>query len=160
MIVRVAKTAGFCFGVRNALTIAEKAAREAPPDPRIRTYGPLIHNRQVIQELEAKGIFSVDSPEEVQTGDWVVIRAHGIGEAVYRELEERGAVVIDATCPYVKKIHRIVRERSAQGDTILILGDAAHPEVKGICGWFLASSSGFPPVMKMWTTCFRSAASV
>lgn len=137
MIVRVAKTAGFCFGVRNALTIAEKAAREAPPDPRIRTYGPLIHNRQVIRELEEKGIFSVDSPEEVQPGDWVVIRAHGIGEAVYRELEERGAVVIDATCPYVKKIHRIVRERSAQGDTILILGDAAHPEVKGICGWCL-----------------------
>ena len=137
MKVTVAKTAGFCFGVRNALNIARSQAREAGPGERIRTYGPLIHNNQVIRELEELGIYSIQSAEEAEPGDRVIIRAHGVGETVYQTLAERGAAVIDATCPYVKKIHRIVRKRSAQGDRILILGDRAHPEVQGICGWCL-----------------------
>jgi 4-hydroxy-3-methylbut-2-enyl diphosphate reductase len=135
--ITVAKTAGFCFGVRNALRIAEEAAAAGKDGVRIRTYGPLIHNPQVIADLEQKGIFAISSVEEVQAGDKVIIRAHGVGEAIYRELEAKGAEVIDATCPYVRKIHRIVRERSQQGDHIIIVGDPHHPEVEGIRGWCL-----------------------
>jgi len=129
-MIRIAKTAGFCFGVRNAIRISEKAAAEERP---IYTYGPLIHNHQAIADLEEKGIFAVESMDEIPGGATVVIRAHGISEAEEIALRSRALRVIDATCPYVKKIHRLVREEKER--RIIILGDPAHPEVKGIRGW-------------------------
>ena len=131
--IRVAKTAGFCFGVRNAVDIARKTAREK--EGTVYTYGPLIHNESVVRRLEEEGIISVDSLDDLKPGDTVIIRAHGVGEAVYREMEERGLKVIDGTCPRVKSIHRIVQREEAAGRTILIFGDPDHPEVKGIDGW-------------------------
>ncbi len=134
MEIRVAKTAGFCFGVRNALKITEE---EFMKDSRtaLCTYGPLIHNQDVTRSLEKRGIRSISAPEEVRPGERVVIRAHGVGREVQDQLTRRGAVVIDATCPFVKRIHRIVEEHSAGGETILILGSPKHPEVQGIMGW-------------------------
>ncbi len=131
MEIRVAKTAGFCFGVRNALKITEE---EFMKDSRtaLCTYGPLIHNQDVTRSLEKRGIRSISAPEEVRPGERVVIRAHGVGREVQDQLTRRGAVVIDATCPFVKRIHRIVEEHSAGGETILILGSPKHPEVQGI----------------------------
>ena len=134
MKIRVAKTAGFCFGVRNALEITERELAKHPGEP-LCTYGPLIHNRDVIQRLEEKGVRVISCPEEVRAGERVIIRAHGIGRQVYEALKQQGAVLIDATCPFVKKIHRIVEEHSAAGESILILGNPEHPEVQGIMGW-------------------------
>ena len=131
--IRVAKTAGFCFGVRNAVRIAEKTAAEQ--DGTVYTYGPLIHNAAVVEKLEAQNIFSIDSLEGLAAGQTVVIRAHGVGRQVYEEMEARGLHVVDATCPRVKQIHRIVEEQEAEGRTVLILGDPNHPEIKGIDGW-------------------------
>ncbi|MFR8088762.1 MAG: bifunctional 4-hydroxy-3-methylbut-2-enyl diphosphate reductase/30S ribosomal protein S1 [Lachnospirales bacterium] len=134
MKIRVAKTAGFCFGVRNALEITERELRKHPGEP-LCTYGPLIHNRDVIQRLEEKGVRVISCPEETRSGERVVIRAHGIGRQVYEALKQQGAILIDATCPFVKKIHRIVEKHSAVGESILILGNPEHPEVQGIMGW-------------------------
>jgi len=151
MKVIVAKTAGFCFGVRNAIEIAEKtagakAAVAAAASPRVKalTLGPLIHNQAVIHDLEKQGIFAVNSPEEVPEGVPVIIRAHGVGRAVYERLQERGLEVVDATCPYVKKIHRIAEEANGQCRKLVIAGDPNHPEVQGICGWF----EGDPIILK------------
>ena len=134
MKIRVAKTAGFCFGVRNALEITEKEWEQNPRQA-LRTYGPLIHNRDVTDDLERRGIQIINEPRQAQPGDRVVIRAHGVGKDVYEQLRQRGAAVVDATCPFVRKIHRIVEEHSAAGEEILILGDPDHPEVIGIQGW-------------------------
>ena len=130
-MIRIAKTAGFCFGVRNAITISEKAAEEV--QGRVYTYGPLIHNHQAIADLEKKGVFAVDSMDEIPDGATVVIRAHGISEAEEAALRAHTFRVIDATCPFVKKIHRLVRDEKER--RIIILGDPDHPEVKGIRGW-------------------------
>ena len=97
--------------------------------------GPLIHNAHVIARLEEAGIFSVDQPEELPRGATVLIRAHGVARRVYEQLEERGAQVLDATCPFVEKIHRIVEQESRLGRDIVVIGSPQHPEVEGICGW-------------------------
>ena len=133
MNVRIAKTAGFCFGVRNAVNIAEKTALETQED--VYTYGPLIHNRSVVDDLERKHIYHVDHLDELSEGQTVIIRAHGVGRSVYEELEKKGIRVVDATCPRVRQIHRIVQEQEAEGRTIMILGDPTHPEIIGIDGW-------------------------
>lgn len=135
MKITIAKTAGFCFGVRNAIRVAQEEAekRKRP----VYTYGPLIHNRDVIGKLEEQQIFALQDPAELKAGDAVIIRAHGVGEAVYQMLEERSVQIIDATCPYVKKIHDIVRQQGEKGDQVIILGDPQHPEVQGIEGWCL-----------------------
>ena len=124
MKITIAKTAGFCFGVRNALKIAEQTAERKG---KIYTYGSLIHNRDVIRRLEERQIYAVEDPEALPEGAAVVIRAHGAPRSVYEELSQRGIEIVDATCPYVKKIHTIVQERGQQGDAIIILGDPAHP---------------------------------
>lgn len=134
MTIQIAKTAGYCFGVRNAVKIAQEQARLSEGKP-LYTYGPLIHNTSVVLSLEKQGVYSVDTIQELNPGDTVIIRAHGVGEAVYRELAQRQVQVIDATCPNVKKIHRIVREQEEQGYTIIILGNPEHPEIRGIQGW-------------------------
>lgn len=130
--VTVAKTAGFCFGVDRAVKLAYETAKDGG---RVFTLGPIIHNPDVVSDLDKCGVKVINDASEALAGDTVIIRSHGVAENVYSELETRGATVVDATCPYVKKIHDIVRERSKAGDIIVVAGDKDHPEVKGIVGY-------------------------
>ena len=133
--VILAKTAGFCFGVKRAVdTVYEQAEQKDMP---IYTYGPIIHNEEMVRDLEKKGVRVLDSLDglaDVQKGT-VVIRSHGVEEVVYGQLEDAGMHCVDATCPFVKKIHKIVANASEQGQTIIIIGNNKHPEVEGIKGW-------------------------
>ena len=135
MEVRLAKTAGFCFGVRRAVDTVYEQVEQA--EDSIYTYGPIVHNEIVVQELEEKGVKVLNSEEELKrlTSGTVIIRAHGVGEKVYELLKQQGVNLVDATCPFVKKIHRIARKEEANGRHILIIGNAKHPEVEGIRGW-------------------------
>jgi len=138
MEIKVAKSAGFCFGVRKAVdTVFEQV--EAPHDNPIYTYGPIIHNQVVTDELATKGVRVIHNKEELsQLHDGIlIIRSHGVARDVYTLAEARGLKVVDATCPFVKKIHDIVLEESERGRHILIVGDPGHPEVQGIVGWAL-----------------------
>ncbi len=135
MEVILAKTAGFCFGVRRAVeTVYQQVEKGNLP---IYTYGPIIHNEQVVEALAAKGVQVVNGEEELELlhRGTIIIRSHGVGRAVQEKMEAQGLTVVDATCPFVKKIHRIVEEASAAGGTVVIVGDRNHPEVQGICGW-------------------------
>ena len=139
--VTVAKTAGFCFGVKRAVDkVYELADTVSGP---IATYGPIIHNEEVVEDLKCRGVkvlpeLGQEGFEELLTPDTtVVIRSHGVGRTVYQELEKRGVRVEDATCPFVERIHRIVEEQSREGRKILVAGDAKHPEVAGICDFAL-----------------------
>ena len=124
----VAESAGFCFGVGRAVQMAEEASTDTP----IYTLGKLVHNERVTRDLEERKVFVINSPEEAPEGATVLIRAHGVTPACYGELEARGCRVVDATCPCVANIHKIVREHSLAGDTVVIVGEASHPEVVGI----------------------------
>ncbi|MEE1038661.1 MAG: bifunctional 4-hydroxy-3-methylbut-2-enyl diphosphate reductase/30S ribosomal protein S1 [Eubacterium sp.] len=124
---------GFCFGVKQAIETAEREAENSEKD--IYTFGPLIHNTGVTDELEKKGIFIIDSLDNIEPGSKVIIRSHGIGKWFYDEAESKGIEVIDATCPYVKRIHQLVFDAKAEGKQVVIVGDKNHPEVKGINGW-------------------------
>ncbi len=130
--IEVAKTAGFCYGVERAVNMAYGAVGKYK---RIFTYGPLIHNRSVVSDLESKGICVVEDLEDILPGDAVIIRSHGVGADVYSELEKKQAVIIDATCPNVNRIHGLVKECCESGRLVLIAGDKNHPEVKGILGY-------------------------
>lgn len=131
MKITVAKTAGFCFGVDRAVNMVKRLAEEGK---RVCTLGPIIHNEQLVQELEQKGVRVISSPDEAGRGDTLVIRSHGVPAAVFREAKETGAEVVDATCPFVAKIHGIVKKAAENNHTVLIAGDPAHHEVVGICG--------------------------
>jgi len=133
MEVRLAKTAGFCFGVKRAVNMVY----EAIGDKEVYTYGPIIHNEQVVADLEEKGVKVLHSLKELKDLDkgTVVIRSHGIPKADYDTILAKGFRMIDATCPFVKKIHKIVREQGEEGRDIIIIGNASHPEVKAIKGW-------------------------
>ena len=135
MEVIVAETAGFCFGVQRAVDIALQEAQET--EGPIYTYGQLIHNDQVTADLEEKGVGILHSKEELEVlkEGTVILRAHGAPPEIYRIIEENGLRLIDATCPFVKKIHRIVRDYSSRGYSVMIAGDESHPEVQGIIGW-------------------------
>ena len=135
MEVTVAKTACFCFGVTRAVEkVYEQIGKMEKP---IYTYGPIIHNEQVVGDLQEKGVEVIDTLEELKTirDAVVVIRSHGVGKDVYDILKENGVEIVDATCPYVKKIHRIVEKQTAEGRRVLIVGSEDHPEVQGIKGW-------------------------
>ena len=135
MEVKVAKTAGFCFGAQRAVDKVYELIDSCPD--RLFTLGPIIHNEEVVNDLEKKGV-RVASEEELKTlpeGSTVVIRSHGVGKKVYDQLEECGLSYVDVTCPFVLKIHRIVEKESKAGSHIVIIGDPDHPEVVGICGW-------------------------
>ena len=135
MEVKVEKTAGFCFGVQRAVDKVYELIDSCPD--RLFTLGPIIHNEEVVNDLEKKGV-RVASEEELKTlpeGSTVVIRSHGVGKKVYDQLEECGLSYVDVTCPFVLKIHRIVEKESKAGSHIVIIGDPDHPEVVGICGW-------------------------
>lgn len=131
MKYRLAKTAGFCFGVDRAVNLVFDLIEKGT---RVATLGPIIHNPQLVAELEEKGVRIIDSPEEAEPEETVVIRSHGVAQAVYDALESRGIRYVDATCPFVAKIHRIVRENSLLGKTVILVGDRDHPEVQGIRG--------------------------
>ena len=132
MSVRVAASAGFCFGVDRAVGLVEQTVREGK---RAVTLGPIIHNHHVVQHFAALGVREIASPEEVPGGSAVIIRSHGVSRAVYEALQARGLEIIDATCPFVSRIHRIVQEAEANGRQPLIIGTPEHPEVVAIAGW-------------------------
>ncbi len=132
MRVLLAKNSGFCFGVRRAVEMAQQCAGERG---KVYTYGNIIHNEQVVAELETQGVYSVNGLSSLTAGDTLIIRAHGAPPSVYRECEQRGIQLIDATCPYVKRIHQIAQQAVREGRTVLIAGKANHPEVVGIVGW-------------------------
>ena len=139
MEVKVAKTAGFCFGVQRAVDKVYELIDSC--QDRLFTLGPIIHNEEVVNDLEKKGV-RVASEEELKTlpkGSTVVIRSHGVGKKVYDQLKEYGLSYVDVTCPFVLKIHRIVEKESKAGSHIVIIGDPDHPEVVGICGWCIGS---------------------
>ncbi len=141
MEVLLAKSAGFCFGVKRAVeTVYEQLAT----NKKIYTYGPIIHNEQVVGDLEKRGVTVIESENEIAglKGGAVVIRSHGVPKRIYRLIEENGLECIDATCPFVKRIHKIVEAESRSGSQIIIIGNAGHPEVEGIMGW-----SGTPAVV-------------
>ncbi len=132
MRVLIGRHIGFCFGVRRAVEIAERYAKEKP---RVYTYGQIIHNEQVVRELEQKGVVPCESPDALQAGDTLIIRAHGAPPSVYAEAERKGVCVVDATCPFVKRIHVIVKQAAESGSTVYVVGKPNHPEVVGVCGW-------------------------
>lgn len=131
MEIKVAESAGFCFGVRRAVELVEKLVAEGK---KVCTLGAIIHNPQKVQELAEKGVRIVETPEEVGKDEVLVIRSHGVAASVMEEIERLGIACEDATCPFVQKIHRIVAEHSRRGEKILIAGDKDHPEVQGIIG--------------------------
>lgn len=140
--VVVAKSAGFCFGVERAVNrVYEQiqAVKEGKAQGPIYTYGPIIHNEEVVRDLEEKGVQVLDTEEDLknlQEGQGtVIIRSHGVSRHVYDILNSRRVNVVDATCPFVKKIHKIVDEHSRAGEAVIIIGSPAHPEVEGIRGW-------------------------
>ena len=130
MPIKVAKTAGFCFGVKRAVNSVYEALNEGK---KIATLGDVIHNRQVMDDLASKGVFSYDFVEDIPNDCTIVIRAHGVGKDVYEKIGDRP--YIDLTCPFVSKIHRIVEKYYNDGYQIVIIGDKNHPEVIGINGW-------------------------
>ena len=135
MEVIVAKTAGFCFGVKRAVEqVYEQIEKAERP---VYTFGPIIHNEQVVEDLAQKGVRVIDTEEELEAvrDAIVIIRSHGVGKHIYDLLERNGVTVVDATCPFVKKIHRIVQEQQAAGRRVIIVGNPKHPEVEGIKGW-------------------------
>ena len=132
MSVRIAESAGFCFGVNRAVELVEQAAKAGK---RVVTLGPIIHNRHVVDHFQAMGVKVIDMPEEARAGDTVIIRSHGVGRAVYKALEKRDVEIIDATCPFVKRIHTIVSRAEEEGRLPVIIGTPTHPEVVGIAGW-------------------------
>ena len=136
MKIELAKTAGFCFGVKRAVETVYKQVEEHQGQ-KIYTYGPIIHNEEVIKDMKAHGVDVINSLDELKAlkEGIVIIRSHGVPKNVCDILDANGVEYVDATCPFVKKIHRIVSEESAKGAAIVIIGSSKHPEVEGIKGW-------------------------
>ena len=146
MEIKVAKNAGFCFGVKRAVELVNKLSSEGKP---VYTYGEIIHNESVVKELESKGVRVVNDLDELRNLEkgTLVIRSHGIPKADYDKLLELGAKYEDATCPFVKKIHKLAREYSEDpNNKIVIIGSKHHPEVIGIRGWCLTEPVIFETV--------------
>ena len=144
MEIIVAQNAGFCFGVEKAVEEVKSRIADAG-NTDVFTFGEIVHNEAVVEDFAKKGVRVIDNADDLQraAGDsrakgrdaCVVIRAHGVGRDVYAGMESSGMRVIDATCPFVKRIHKIVREAGEQGHAVVVVGDASHPEVQGITGW-------------------------
>lgn len=138
--VTVAKSAGFCFGVKRAVNLVYEAAAEHPG--KVCTMGPIIHNEQVVNDLADKGVHVIDdnlirtdTGEKIEQDNVIIIRSHGIPKSLMDKVMKTGCEIIDATCPFVRKIHDIVRDKSREGFHIVIIGNPHHPEVEGIRGW-------------------------
>ncbi len=132
MEVLLAEEYGFCFGVERAVEMVEGALSEGAT---VRTLGPLIHNTQEIERLEAGGVRTIDAPAAVSAGETAVIRAHGVTPQVQRELEGRAERVIDATCPFVTKVQKLAERAAAQGRDVVVVGNPDHPEMIGVVGY-------------------------
>ncbi len=138
MEVKTAKTAGFCFGVERAVN---SVYEEIEKGGKIYTYGPIIHNESVVDDLAARGVEVISSEEElgrIKEGT-VILRSHGVEKKIYDILEKNHIPYVDATCPFVKKIHKIVEKASDEGNVIIIVGNPSHPEVEGICSYVKGS---------------------
>ena len=135
MKVSVAKSAGFCFGVKRAVdTVYRESVHK-----NVYTYGPIIHNEEVVSDLERQGVQVINDLTElsgIREGT-VIIRSHGVAKEIYEKIEAAGLRLVDATCPFVRKIHRIVEKESGEGRQIIIIGNNHHPEVEGIVSWCL-----------------------
>ncbi|MBR0512336.1 MAG: bifunctional 4-hydroxy-3-methylbut-2-enyl diphosphate reductase/30S ribosomal protein S1, partial [Ruminococcus sp.] len=129
--VTVAKSAGFCFGVDRAVKMVYG---ELEKNTNVATLGPIIHNQDVVNDMQAKGARIIDTVDELRPDETVVIRSHGVGRDIYEQIKTKGNRMLDATCPFVSRIHKIVAEKTAEGYFILIAGDRDHPEVQGIVG--------------------------
>ncbi len=138
--VTLAKSAGFCFGVKRAVNMVYEEVdkvKESSLDTPIYTYGPIIHNDEVVKDFASKGVVLVKEIQELASlkKGRIIVRSHGISRAEYEEIESYGFDVVDATCPFVRKIHKLVDEHSKLGEYIIIIGNSQHPEVCGIRGW-------------------------
>ena len=133
MEINIAKSAGFCFGVRRAVDTVYKESGKK----NVYTYGPIIHNDEVVADLEKHGVGVINDHAEFKTlsEGTIIIRSHGVPREIYDEIADAGLDLIDATCPFVKKIHRIVEKESREGRVVIIVGNNHHPEVEGIMGW-------------------------
>lgn len=129
--VTVAKSAGFCFGVDRAVKMVYS---ELEKNTKVATLGPIIHNQDVVNDMKAKGARIIDSVDELEPDETVVIRSHGVGRDIYEQIAAKGNRMLDATCPFVSRIHKIAAEKTREGYFVLIAGDASHPEVQGIVG--------------------------
>ena len=132
MSVIVAQSAGFCFGVNRAVELVEQAVKDGK---QVFTLGPIIHNRHAVAHFEDMGVQVLNTPEDAQPGSTVIIRSHGVAREVYEKLSEKNVQIIDATCPFVKRIHGIVSKAEEEGRLPIIIGTRSHPEVEGIAGW-------------------------
>ncbi len=134
MNVQLADSAGFCFGVKRAVDVVYDAIGKGK---KVYTYGPIIHNDEVVNDLRNKGVSVIDSLDEIPTLEKgiIIIRSHGISKSEYEYIKDSGFEIIDATCPFVKKIHNNVEKKSTEGYTVIIIGNDGHPEVEGIKGW-------------------------
>ena len=135
MNVTIAKSAGFCFGVKRAVNMVYEAIqKESLP---IYTYGPIIHNDEVVKDMKSQGVDVVSNLEQLDSLEKgiMIIRSHGISKAEYEQIEQAGFTIMNATCPFVLKIHKLVEQHSKNGEHIIIVGNSEHPEVKGIRGW-------------------------
>ena len=128
--ITVADKAGACFGVERALELVRRTACEAKGP--VHTLGPLIHNPQVVEALSCEGVSPVTEPEDAQAGSTLVMRAHGVTPQIERRALEAGLITVDATCPYVKKVHVAVARLQKKGYEVLVVGEKGHPEVEGI----------------------------
>jgi len=139
MEIKTATSAGFCFGVKRAVdTVYEQIEK----GKKIYTYGPIIHNEEVVKELAQKGVIVIEKIEELDDllEGTVIIRSHGVAKNVYDKIRERGLECVDATCPFVMRIHRVVESESLKGNKIVIIGNDGHPEVEGIKGWSVSKT--------------------
>lgn len=146
MEVILAEHAGFCFGVKRAVdTVYEQIENRGKGGQPIYTFGPIIHNEEVVRDLQDRGVEVISSLEDAEAlpeseRGTVIIRSHGVEKSVCERLKELGFTVVDATCPFVKRIHTTVERESAAGKSIVIVGNAGHPEVEGIRGWSSATT--------------------
>ena len=132
MKITLAKSAGFCFGVDRAVSLVEEAVGQGK---QVATLGPIIHNRHVMAHFAQRGVRELKEPEEARPGECVVIRSHGVSRAVYGRLQAQGVEIVDATCPFVKRIHKLVIQAEERGRRPIIIGTRTHPEVEAIAGW-------------------------
>ena len=133
MKINIAKSAGFCFGVKRAVDTVYKESSKK----NVYTFGPIIHNDEVVADLERQGVHVINDSKEFKSlsEGTIIIRSHGVSKAIYDEILNAGLDLVDATCPFVRKIHKIVERESGDGRVIIIIGNNHHPEVEGIMGW-------------------------
>ena len=132
MSITVAKSAGFCFGVSRAVEMVEQ---QASAGKKVATLGPIIHNRHAVKHFEDMGVEVIETPEDAEQGSTVIIRSHGVTRSVHQRLQAQDVEIVDATCPFVKRIHDIVSKANEEGRLPIIIGTRSHPEVEGIAGW-------------------------